>query len=463
VRFLVPWALALLVSSTAWGEGYKLPVPKIETLPNGLTLVWFLSDSLPIVDMTLLVKTGYRDDPKGKSGTSELLAASFDRGAAGMSAQAIHHAVEMLGATRYVNADEESFTLGMHGLAPDAATLLDLLGKMAIKPDLLETEVKREQSRILDRWSHIPDYGETLVALTYSRVLAANTPYGRGSLLSAAEFSQVTPADVRAFHARNFTPGNSILMIVGRVNPTEFKPLIEKAFGSWTGAAPVRKPTRYKDSRLAGVSPGEVVLVERPGLTQAQVRIGFRAPLIQAPEHYALVVANALLGEYFNSRLNSLIRDKLALTYSIGSSFSYAREMATFTVASATRNESVGQLINKTIDVVKDLKKGTVPQEEVKMAKEYLRGGFPLGTSTLGAVAARWLGGYLFDLGTEYLNEYVPRVSAIDSADVIKAIAKDFPIERAYIVVAGDPVEVKKSLEAAKITRVRRLQPKDLM
>ncbi|HUP57330.1 MAG TPA: hypothetical protein VM598_07760, partial [Bdellovibrionota bacterium] len=136
---------------------------------------------------------------------------------------------------------------------------------------------------------------------------------------------------------------------------------------------------------------------------------------------------------------------------------------ATFTVASATRNESVGQLINKTIDVVKDLKKGTVPQEEVKMAKEYLRGGFPLGTSTLGAVAARWLGGYLFDLGTEYLNEYVPRVSAIDSADVIKAIAKDFPIERAYIVVAGDPVEVKKSLEAAKITRVRRIQPKDLM
>jgi predicted Zn-dependent peptidase len=204
--------------------------------------------------------------------------------------------------------------------------------------------------------------------------------------------------------------------------------------------------------------------VERPSLTQAQVRIGFKAPLIQAPEHYALVVANALLGEYFNSRLNSLIRDKLALTYSIQSSFSYAKDFASFTISSATRNESVGQLIHKTMEVLSELKKGPIPKEEVQMAKDYLKGGFPLGTSTLGAVAARWLGGYLFDLGPEYLNEYVPKVSAIGSEDVLKAIAKDFPLEQATIVVAGDAAEIKKSLEGVKINRrLKVIQPKQLL
>jgi zinc protease len=225
----------------------------------------------------------------------------------------------------------------------------------------------------------------------------------------------------------------------------------------------VKDNAKYDDRRLSS-GRGELVLVNRPSLTQAQVRIGFKAPLIQAPEHYALVVANALLGEYFNSRLNSLIRDKLALTYSIQSAFSYSKDYADFTITSATRNESVGQLIHKSMEVLSELKKGPIPQEEVQMAKDYLKGGFPLSTSTLGAVAARWLGGYLFDLGPEYLNEYVPKVSAINSEDVLRAVAKDFPLEQATIVVAGDTAEIKKSLEGVKINRVVRvIEPKQLL
>ena len=56
----------------------------------------------------------------GKTGVSELLSNVLDRGAAGMNAQQIAKAVEELGASRYVASDEETFTLGMHGLAPDA-------------------------------------------------------------------------------------------------------------------------------------------------------------------------------------------------------------------------------------------------------------------------------------------------------------------------------------------------------
>jgi zinc protease len=453
---------ACLVSAAYAGD-YKLPVPEIETLPNGLKLVWFRNDSLPVIDLTLLVRSGYRDDLKGKSGTAELLASALDRGAAGISAQDIAHQVENLGASRYISADEDSFTLGMHGLAQDEAVLLDLLGKITTKPDLAPTEVAREKDRILDRWKHVPDYGETLVGLAYSRIVASGTTYGRGSILSAEEFTKVGHDDVVDFHKKHFVPGNSILVVVGRVNPAEFRPLITKAFGDWSGAVPVKKSERYADRRISA-ERGELLVVERPSLTQAQVRIGFKAPLIQAPEHYALVVANALLGEYFNSRLNSLIRDKLALTYSIQSQFSYAKDFASFTISSATRNESVGQLIHKTMEVLSELKKGPIPQDEVSMAKDYLKGGFPLGTSTLGAVAARWLGGYLFDLGPEYLNEYVPKVSAIGSEDVLKAVAKDFPLEQATIVVAGDVAEIKKSLEGVKLNRrVRVIQPKQLL
>jgi zinc protease len=159
----------------------KLPLPEIETLPNGMEIVWFLSDNLPITDLAMVIKSGYRDDPTGKSGVSELLASTLDRGADGMTAQQLAKAVEELGASRYISADEETFTLGTHGLSPDADTLLDILAKVTFKADLAQSEVAREQDLLLDRWNHLADYGESLAGLAYRRALTAGTSYGRGN------------------------------------------------------------------------------------------------------------------------------------------------------------------------------------------------------------------------------------------------------------------------------------------
>jgi zinc protease len=412
-----------------------------------------------------MFKSGNRDDLSGKSGTAELLSAALDRGCAGMNAQALARAVEMLGASRYASADEDTFSVGMHGLAPDASVLLELMAKIALRPDFPEIEVKREHDRMVDRWNHVADYGESLVSLVYRRALTAGTSYSRGGFSSTREFEAVGRQDLVDFHRKHFTPKNAVLMVVGRVDKAAFRKQVIELFGSpevWKGEAPTRVWGKFVDRRLPSRKKGSVLLVDRPNLTQAEVRIGFTAPLIRSPNHYALSVANALLGEYFNSRLNSLIRDKLGLTYGIGSSIAYSRDFAGFTIASATRNETVGGLIRRTLDVLKDLKKGPLPTEEVVTAKDYLIGGFPLSVSTLGAVASRWLSGYVYDLGPDYLNEFVPKVRAVTTEQVLAAVVKDFKLDDLVIAVAGDAKAISKSLQDAKLLVVR-VDAKQLM
>ena len=159
--------LLLGCSTLAFGTEVKLPVPKLKTLPNGMQLVWFLNKSLPVVDMAVLVKSGYRDDPAGKTGTSELLTEVIDRGDAGMSAQDFARSVEVLGASRYATVDEDTMSVGMHGLSSDAPELLDLMSKMVLHPDFPAAEVSREHARLLDRWAHLGDSSESLVGLTF--------------------------------------------------------------------------------------------------------------------------------------------------------------------------------------------------------------------------------------------------------------------------------------------------------
>jgi zinc protease len=445
--------MSAVLSISALASDLKLPVPEQETLPNGLKVVWFVNDHLPIVNLNLLVQSGYRDDPAGKSGTAQLVAEGLARGSAGLSAQQMAAEFEKLGASRYASTDEDSFSVGVHGLAPDADKLIELVGKLALQPDFKPDEIKREHARTLDRWEHIGEYGETLAALAYYRRVAAGSTYGRGSLVSAAEFRKVGLTDVTAFYRRHFTPKNSVLMVVGRVDRARFRARVEAVFGAWRGEAPARQWKPFVDRRLGAYKKGEVLLVDRKGLNQAQVRIGFRAPLIGHPDHYSLVVANALLGEFFNSRLNSVIRDKLGLTYSIGSGFSYSKDFANFTISAATRNEMVGELLTQTVAVIEGLKKGPIEASEVQVSKEYLEGGFPLGTSTLESVASRWLAGYVFNLGPDYLNEFVPRVRAVTEAQVRQAVLKHFDLDHLVIAVAGDAEEIGPLLKKLPVSQ----------
>lgn len=450
-----------LIGLVAHAVHVHLPVPEIEELPNGLKLVWFANDKLPVVDLALLIKSGYRDDLIGKSGTAELVGQSLDRGAAGLSAEQLARAVEKLGASRYVSVEDDHFTMGMHGLAPDASVLLDLLAKMALKPDFADAEVLREKTRLAEKWNHLSDSGETLSALAFHRFMTQGTSYARGDLATLKELKGLAQSDVVSFHKTHFTPRNSVLMVVGRVDRAPFKKQILELFGStWQGEEPKHTYKDLNDPRLK-VRFNEVVVVDRPGLTQAQVRIGFRAPPLKSPDHYALVVANALLGEYFNSRLNSVIRDKLGLTYGISSAFSYSQDLANFGISSSTRNEATGQLIQKTLEILKKLKDEPIPQEEIQMAKEYLVGGYPLSVSTLGSVAARWLSGYVYDLGPDYLNEFVPKVNAVTQTEVQNAVKKHFDLNHLVMVVAGDGAEMTKSLSQSKI-RYFKVPAKDL-
>ncbi|MGE0615427.1 MAG: M16 family metallopeptidase [Bacteriovoracia bacterium] len=445
-----------------WVSQAKLPVPKIEKLANGLEVVWFVDPTLPVVDLALMIKSGNRDDAAGKTGTVQLLSSVLDRGAAGMTSQQIARAVDSLGASRYVSAEDDTITVGMHGLSEDAERLLELLGKITREPTFPDTEVKQESSRILDRWRHVADTSQSLVSLVFHRLVCASTPYSRGGFLGIQEFSRVARADVVAFHQHHFVPSNAVLMVVGRVDPASFRKLIEARFGSWQGKAPKRTIVKLAHAKLFPPK-GAGVVVGRPELTQAQIRMGFQAPLISSPDHYPLLVANTILGGFFQSKLNAKIRDEMGLTYGINSIFSYSRELGAFSINTSTQNETVGKVIKRTRELFQATIKGEVTEEEVRQAREYLVGGFPIEMGTLGAVASRWLAGYIHELGPEYLNEFIPRVNAVTLAQVKAAMKKHFMGKELLIVVGGDTAEINKSLAAEKLPKFKPVRAADLL
>jgi zinc protease len=450
---------------------FKMPLPEIETLSNGLQVVWYLNESIPLTEISYVIRAGFRQDPVGKSGLVDLLSTSIDRGSEGKSSHQIARSLDVLGGSLYTLPEDDNMILGVRGLSQDANELFNILTSIVIRPDFPESVVKKEQSQMIDRINHFEDQGDAITSLVFRKIVAAGTPYARGNFESVREFKSITRADLTGFHKKYFVPKNALLVIVGRVDRAQLKSQIVSQLAKWRGGGPQKAETPVLNSslnkELGSAKQQKIIAIDSPGRLkatgQAYVRIGFRAPPIQSEDHYKLAVINAALGEQFNSRLNSLIRDKLGLTYAIRSGFTYAKDFSDYSIVASARNESVGKLVSKSIEVLKGLKSDPLSQAEVEAAKAYLMGGFPVSTDTLHAVAARWLIGYLFGLSPEFLNEFSSRVSAVRTGDVQEVVKRALNLDQLVVVVAGDASEISKSLESAKLGPVKRISVADIM
>ncbi len=450
-----------------WVHQVKLPTPEIEKLPNGLTLAWYPDGRLPILELVAMVQAGSMRDKMGKSGTASLLGSLLDRGSGGMGSSEWLQHLSDLGASHSISADDETTTVSVRGLSGDSDVLLKYLSEMLLKPDLTQKEFDRSKKLTLDQWRHLGDNSSSLSAMAFYRWITQGTDYARGAMGSLDELKKIDRKDVVDFHRTSFLPQATILVVVGRVDKGKFRERLVKEFGSWSAPkvpSKVAKSAVLPKAKFPSI-PSSLggVLIERKGASQAQVLMGMPSVLYRHPDHYALIVANALLGEYFGSRLNTVVRDQLGLTYSIASSFTYFRDYAFFSIQSSTRNETVGKLIQEIRKQMELLATKGVTDTEVEEAKRYLLGQFPVKMSSVGSVASRWLGGYVYDLGPDYLNELIPKVHAVTAAQVNAAVKKHLAPKNVRVVVSGDTAELQKQLKKSGLKPFKALTEKDLL
>lgn len=443
-------------------ETLKLPEPKVSRLSNGLTVVWFERESIPVADLIFVSKAGYRNDPKGKAGVVELLSNMMQKGAGEYSDLELSKEIEKLGASRMVSADDDSFTVGMHGLASDSPRLLELLYKQVTSPLLQEADFFNAHDKILDRLNHIGDSADLLASLLFHRVTANGTDYFRAGFSSKTEFNTVQLSDVLTQYKRVFNPTHSILILVGRVKQEQMMPAVNKTFGTWSSGGVSLSAYSITDKKFLTRS-NKVLFLGRKDLTQAEFRIGFRFSKLEPKERFVAAVFNALMGEYFNSRLNSILRDKLGLTYSVSSSLSFNHSYTRWQMSAATRNEKSGEFLKQAINIMKTTAIDGVTAAEVEQAKAYLLGSYPIGMSTLPAVASRWLVGQIYEMDPSYFNGYPQGVAAVSKEDVNRWIKKYFKIEIMTKVVSGDEQAVQKSLYQSGFGSIQKFQISDLL
>ncbi|HEX6973585.1 MAG TPA: pitrilysin family protein, partial [Vicinamibacterales bacterium] len=219
------------------------PAVQKRSLSNGLP-VWFVEmHKVPVVNVTLAVKSGAAADPRGKFGLASLTADMLDEGAGSRGALEIADAVDYLGASLTTSSAIDSSSIDLHVPAARLADALPIMADVALRPTFPEKELQRVREELLTSLLQAEDDPASLVQFAFPRIVyGAEHRYGTLPFGTAASIKGFGVEDLRQFHATHYVPAQSLLIVTGDVQPDAVMPLLESAFGPWKGAAAAAAP-----------------------------------------------------------------------------------------------------------------------------------------------------------------------------------------------------------------------------
>ncbi len=427
----------------------RLPPIRRERLGNGLELVVASRPGVPLVAVRLVFRGGASLDPDGRSGLGHLVAVAGRRGTRRRTGTEIDLLIESLGAELGAGVDEDAAYVGLSAPVEALPRCLEVLGEVAVTPTFPALEVARLRRREVASLAHDLDEPGVLAERAMLEAAYGGHPYGHPPEGRARDLLRVRRADVVAFHARHYRPAAGIVLVVGPVQDGEVVAAVRRRLGHWVGRAdPVPEVPAPPPPR-----PG-VLVVDKPELTQTQIRIVSAGFARKSPDYYPGMVASAVLGGGFTSRLMEAIRVNRGLSYGVRSRFATSAAGGLFTISSFTKVETTAELVQVALDEVARFAEGGPTPEELERMQSYLCGLYPLSLETHDQIAERLSDLALFGLGDDEVTGFRERVRAV-TADGCRSVAqRHFPGPRPLLVVVGPARAVAKQLERFGEVRV---------
>lgn len=409
------------------------PLGRRSEMENGLIVLVAERHTLPMVTIEVMVKAGSLMEPKEKAGLANLTAILLPQGTESRTAPEISETIEFVGGRLNAGASRDFSTLSLTVLKKDLALGLELLADVLLHPAFREEEIMRKVQKLKASIRQKREDPGTVAREAFSATLFPGHPYGRPVEGTEESLDRITQQDLVEFHRRYYAPNNSVLAAAGDITLEELKGYLNEYLKGWTRKA---VPAVNLDSTPTGHP--QVVKIDR-GVTQAHIVWGHVGIERRDPDYYRLLVMNQILGGGgLTSRLMRSIREKRGWAYDVHSYFSARRLPGPFVVGLETKNETAGPAIQEVLRQIKRIREEGVTPEELREAKGYLTGSFPLRIDTNYDMVRLLVGIELHDLGMDYPDRYPEIIQAVTREDVQRVARKYLhPNQRILVVVAN--------------------------
>ena len=217
---------------------------------------------------------------------------------------------------------------------------------------------------------------------------------------------------------------------------------IEERLGGWGGTTERVSPPSLPEPR-----GGEVVLIDRPGSPQAEIRVATVGVPYGTSDHHAIIVANAILGGLFNSRINMNLREDKGWTYGARSGFRFRRGAGPFIARTAVETAVTADAFKEMLAEIEGMRDALVSADELSLAKNALTLSLPLQFETAAQVAGKVSRQRIYDLPEDYWETYRERIEAVTPEQIRSVCQTYLDPDRLTLMAVTDADETAAALE----------------
>jgi len=420
----------------------KIPAPVETKLANGLRIAIVRDERLPMVSFRLAFRGGDSSDPAEMPGLSDMMAHLLTEGTANRTSLQIAEEVERLGATLSVSSASDFATIGASSLAVYADEILDLIADVTLRPSFPQNEIdlaRDNTKQMLIQQRAQPNF---LASERVAKVMFGQHPYARISP-TGESLDAMTRDTFTAFHRKSFAPDRAVLVVVGDVDPDETAARLADLFGDWR-SDPHPEPTFPAPlERSARV----LYVIDRSGSAQSNIVIANAGITRTSSDFFPMLLMHTILGANASSRLFMNLREEKGYTYGAYSSLDARRLAGTFRATAEVRTPVTGASLHEFFFELNRIRDERVPDEELRNAKSYLTGVFPIRIETQDGLIDQLTSVKMFDLPQNYLETYRDRVNEVTAADVQRVAELYVTPDRAAIVIVGDAAEIENQIK----------------
>ncbi len=401
-------------------------------LENGMILFFLEDRELPLVALSVLVRTGSMYDPPGKEGLAELTAYLMRTGGTEKySSDDVDERLDELAASPSLSMALDSASVNFSFLKNDLDSCLEILSQIVRSPAFEEKKLQLALALKDEELRRIGDDPQKLAFREFNRLLYPDDP--RGRYMTSVSLKNIRRDDLMVFHRAYFFPSNMMLAVTGDISKEEAVKKIMQYFGDWERNRPALNPPSPPEKTNRGI-----FLIHKD-LPQSTVVSGEFTVSKNDPDYYAFSVLDFMIGSGgFRSRIFSAVRNHKGLAYSAGSFYRARSNYGIFGTYAFTKTESTFQALHLINDILRDAASGSIKPDEIEWVKKSMLNSFIFSFERPHQIAMQQMVIEYEKLPADYLISYRKKIEAVTGGDVKRVAAAYLNEKRRLMLLLGN-------------------------
>lgn len=380
----------------------------------------------------LWIDAGSRDEESDESGLTHFIEHMLFKGTAQRPALQIAKEFDAIGGLSNAFTSKEHTCLHAKVIDYHLPLVIDILSDIFLNSLFDQEEIERERAVILQEICMVEetpdDYIHILLSESFWKGHGLARPiYGYPNTVQSFNKKKICQ-----YMGKHYHPRRIVISAAGNVDYQKLIRLVENSFGKMSV-----KPNSYTRS-CPSAHPGTYCTPK--DLEQIHICLATPTCSLKHEERYLASIFNVILGGSMSSRLFQEVREKRGLAYSIYSFLSLHSDTGMMGIYTAIQKDRLNAAVDAIRNTIKNLKKSPVDDEELKLAKDHIKGNMYLNAESTDSRMSRLAKNEILYQRLVPFEEIEKNLDAVTSEDICKWVNKTFRPETLAMEILG-PVD----------------------